>query len=161
MEDPNNKGASYKPPPPRKRVNHVLSKKRKCEIINYLLHHRIEEPDVRLGIKQKQRCLKGLSWDGFHRPPTAEEASKHFKVPQRTINGIWYNRATIMGLDSDRRRDTSTLKGKKLSSLELVLFGLLIEWKQIRRKIARFRFQQGAKLLYWTTVSIDPDLPGK
>ncbi|KAH8724601.1 hypothetical protein GQ44DRAFT_254430 [Phaeosphaeriaceae sp. PMI808] len=96
IEDSFDTSCPYKLNPPRKRIKVVLSTRRKREIIEYFLRHRIEEPEVAQGLKQKQRCLAGLEWDGCWRPPTAEEASVHFKVPERTCRNIWEARYLVM-----------------------------------------------------------------
>jgi hypothetical protein len=57
-------GSQYKPNPPQKRDWHTVPTRKKLKVIQYFLHHRIEEPEVREGLKQKQRCLKGLEWNG-------------------------------------------------------------------------------------------------
>lgn len=87
---------TYKAPPPQVRSYNPVPHQKKIKIIQWLLHHRIEEPEVRDGLKQKQRCLKGLEWDGWRRPPKASEAAFHFKVPERTVGNIWKNRQTII-----------------------------------------------------------------
>ena len=115
-------GASYTPGPAQSRSWHTVSPEKKLKIILFLLHHRIEEPEVREGLKQKQRCLKGLEWDGWRRPPTAEEASIHFKVPPRTIRDIWYKRDSIVQPSRDSRPDTSGVPGERHPELELELF---------------------------------------
>src|SRR5947209_20619131 len=59
----------YEAPPPRKRRCVTLSKRQKLEIIYFLRKHRIAEPEVAIGLKDKRRCLPGLKWDGSSRPP--------------------------------------------------------------------------------------------
>lgn len=119
FEDLISMGASYTPGPAQSRSWHTVSPEKKRKIILYLLHHRIEEPEVREGFKQKQRCLKGLEWDGWCRPPTAEEAGIHFKVPPRTVRDIWYKRDSIVQRSRGCRRDTSGVAGEKHLEPEL------------------------------------------
>jgi hypothetical protein len=112
-------GAPYKPAPPQKKAWHTISPKKKLQIIQHLLHERIEEPEVRQGLKQKQRCLAGLEWDGWWRPWTAEETGLHFKVPPRTIREIWYKRHSIVQSSRSCRRDTSGAKPEQHPELEV------------------------------------------
>jgi len=107
MQDLISMGSSYKLNPPQKRDWHIVSPRKKMNVILYFLHYRIEEPEVRQGLKQKQRCLKGLEWDGWWRPPTAKEASIHFRIPERTIKNIWYKRDSVVQQSRGCRQDKS------------------------------------------------------
>jgi hypothetical protein len=115
-------GSQYKLDPPQKRDWHTVSARKKLKVIEYFLHHRIEEPEVREGLKRKQRCLKGLEWDGWSRPPTSKEASEHFRIPERTIRDIWYKRHSVVQQSRSCRRDTSGVAGKRHPEPEPELF---------------------------------------
>jgi hypothetical protein len=114
--------SSYKPPPPLTRDWHTVSPRKKLQIVLYFLHHRIEEPEVRQGLKQKQRCLKGLKWDGWWRPPTAAETAAHFRIPERTAKNKWYKRHEVVTRSRACRRDTLGAAGERHPELELELF---------------------------------------
>jgi hypothetical protein len=159
MKDLISMGSLYKAGPPQLRAWHGVSPRKKLEIVLFFLHHRIEEPEVRQGLKQKQRCLKGLEWDGEWRPPTAKEAGIHFKVPESTARDIWNKRYSVVQLSRSCRRDTSGAAGEKHPELELELFRQFIEWRQMGRKISRFWFQRRARLLYRALYNKDAEGP--
>jgi hypothetical protein len=121
------KSKPYVPPPPLLRSCVHTSPKKKLEIILYLLHHRIEEPEVREGLKQRTHCLEGLKWDGYWRPPTSKEAGIHFKVPDRTVRSIWKARHTILDRSRGSRKDASGVAGERHSKLELEPFQQFID----------------------------------
>ena len=106
----------YKLPPPRVKCCVVLSPRRKIEIIMYFLHHRIKaDPSV-----PRYRCMDGLTWDDWMRPPTSKEVSQHFLVPERTIRNIWAECCKILkGVRSQQRAVTQP---GALEELELELF---------------------------------------
>ena len=143
-------GSTYKVPPPQLRTYNSVSPRKKIRIILYLLHHRIEEPEVLKGLKPKRRCLEGLAWDGAFRPPTLAETGAHFKVPPPTIQKIWAKRYKIVGLNRSQRRDASGVRGEQLPELELELFRSFVEWRHMGRKASRFWFQRKARSLYRT-----------
>ena len=149
--------SSYKAPPALQRHRNSISTRKKLQVILYLLHHRIEEPEVRNRSKPKRRCLEGLEWDDYYRPPTTAEVSEHFKIPATTIQSIWEKRYKIVGLSRNDRRDASGVRNEELPALELELFRSFVEWRQMGRKVSRFWFQRRAKILYRTLYGKEVD----
>ncbi|KPM45834.1 hypothetical protein AK830_g684 [Neonectria ditissima] len=67
----------YKAPKPIQRVERSYDPKKKEEVILYLMHHRVYDPNSNIKAP-----------DG-HRPPTFREAAAFFGIPSSTIGG-WY-----------------------------------------------------------------------
>ena len=87
-------------------------------------------------MKPKRRCLEGLEWDDYYRPPTIAEAATHFKIPGPSIQNIWEDRYKIVGLKRNNRRDATEVKVEELPELELELFWSFVEWRQMGRKVS-------------------------
>jgi hypothetical protein len=105
--------ASYKPIKARVRYTNELSIRRKIELIEYFLHHRIHEPMVEQGLQGRRRTMEGLEWDGAWRPPTLKEAEAHFKVPASTIQHIWKAREEVVALRASGRKRMPSTKSRK------------------------------------------------
>lgn len=134
------------PKPPLKRSRILISPAKKLRIILHFMHHRILADDC----SQRQRTLAGLEWDGLWRPPTAKETASHFKIPERTARGIWYDRQRVIAMSRGSQLTPLTQRNGQYYELELELFRQFVNWRQMGRKVTQFWFQRRAKAIYQT-----------
>jgi hypothetical protein len=102
---------TYAPPPPSKRKIHELSPAQKLQIISYILNTSFYDADFANG-GPKRRCLEGLEYKGFYRPPTLDHLQAYFKVSKATLSGIWRNRERIVAARGKRRYRSAREEGE-------------------------------------------------
>jgi hypothetical protein len=73
----------YKPPKPIQRIQRSYSRERKIEVILFREHHRIQSINLDTGLL-------------VYRPPTFQQMSAFWKIPEDTIRGWWKSRETII-----------------------------------------------------------------
>ncbi|KAG6163105.1 hypothetical protein E4U51_005934 [Claviceps purpurea] len=71
------------PSAPTTVIKRIYSTRRKIEVLLWLLHHRITDPEA--------HNTEHYVQDGLRRP-YLREASQWFQIPERTINHWWTNR---------------------------------------------------------------------
>ncbi|KAF5009390.1 hypothetical protein FDECE_4381 [Fusarium decemcellulare] len=81
----------YKPAKPITRIENSYTQKRKEEVILYMLHHEIYDPN---------------SWKSVncYRKPFIRDAAEHFKIPDTTVGTWWRHKDKILNKDKNKKR---------------------------------------------------------
>jgi len=101
---------------PIQRVERTYSREKKVEVLMFLTHHRVPKDS---------HC----DWLEY-RPPTQMEASKWFKIPQRTIACWWRDRVDIIGQKIGSRRQPNATWLCMWPLLEMDLFEQFVHQRQ-------------------------------
>ncbi|TPX11694.1 uncharacterized protein E0L32_007673 [Thyridium curvatum] len=107
---------------PITRPTRRYSRKRKIEVLMYLIHHRVAEPPQPLNARHRRRRLFGTApvhniEDGLvYRLPTYEEASAFWKIPRSTILKWYQIRDQILEGPQPRKKQSN--KGQGQSDME-------------------------------------------
>jgi hypothetical protein len=85
----------YKPPKPIQRIQRSYSRERKIDIILFREHHRIQSIDLDTSLL-------------VYKPPTFEQISAFWKVPEANIRRWWNNQETIIKSKGGTRQVCTT-----------------------------------------------------
>ncbi|KAK4234662.1 hypothetical protein C8A03DRAFT_18485, partial [Achaetomium macrosporum] len=77
---------------PIQRIERTFSRQKKIEVLSFLHHHRIYNPERRLDF----RLRSGTQDNGDYRPPTLAGASVFFQIARSTIKTWWKNLEAIV-----------------------------------------------------------------
>ncbi|KAG5953418.1 hypothetical protein E4U57_005440 [Claviceps arundinis] len=93
---------------PTSTIKRVYSRRRKIEVLLFLLHHRVTDPEARDSEHYVQ--------DGLRRP-YVREASDWFQIPKRTVHNWWTNRESFDEVKEIKTDKCETRKeGKKIQT---------------------------------------------
>lgn len=134
----------HKPAPPIKAPRRSYPKRKKLEVIQWILNERIYDPRRDDYDSKAPRLMKGLEWEGSYRPPTSREAEAHFKIDESNIKRWWLIRDEILQQRGGTRRDCTNVRKELWPQLELKLFEDFWEKRKQSGKVSRGWFRRRA-----------------